>query len=74
MINIKKIELTANYVLTTKDIYTEEDGSGIIKLSGTLKEYQTVVAVGPMVRTIKVGDFVCINPKRYAVTRYKEGI
>lgn len=69
--NIKKIRLQANYILTTKNEYdgkTAEDG--VIIPAGTLKEYQTVVAVGPMVRNIKEGDIVWVNPKRYAVTKY----
>jgi hypothetical protein len=70
MLNIKKVKLTANYVLTTKDTYTGEADGGVIIPRGTLKEYQTVVEIGPMVRTVKVGDMVSINPKRYAVTRY----
>ncbi len=41
--------------------------------SGAVKEYQTVVAVGPMVRGIEVGDIVYINPKRYAVMKHKSG-
>lgn len=62
----------ANYLVTTKDEYGGEDttqGGLITKMKGSLKEYQRVVAVGPVVRGIQVGDIVCINPKRYA--RYK---
>lgn len=66
----------ANYLVTTKDEYTEEDvkkGGLMIKTVGSLKEYQKVVAVGPMVRGIQVGDLVCINPKRYAQYKHKPG-
>ena len=35
------------------------------KLRGTIKEYQTVVAIGPMVHNINVGDTVFINPTAY---------
>ena len=66
----------ANYLVTTKDEYTEEDtkkGELIVKVKGTLKEYQKVVAVGPMVRGIQVGDIVCINPKRYARYKHEKG-
>lgn len=72
MLNIKKIKPMANYLVTTKDEYGGEDttqGGLITKMKGSLKEYQRVVAVGPVVRGIQVGDIVCINPKRYA--RYK---
>ena len=76
MLNIKKIKPMANYLVTTKDVYTEDDvkqGSIIVKQVGALKEYQTVVAVGPMVRSIQVGDLVAINPKRYAIHKHQPG-
>lgn len=66
----------ANYLVTTKDVYTEEETKSnniIVKSAGTLKEYQKVIAVGPMVRGVSVGDIICINPKRYAKHKYKEG-
>ena len=72
MIKIKKVRLTSNYILTTKDTYNDETYNGVAIPNGTLKEYQKVVEVGPVVRTVKVGDLVAINPKRYAVTKYKE--
>lgn len=77
MLNIKKIQPMANYLVTTKNEYTEEDieKEGLVsaRVVGSLKEYQTVVAVGPVVRGIKVGDLVCINPRRYAVRKFEEG-
>jgi len=76
MLNIIKIRPMANYLVTTKDEYTEDDverGGLMIKIAGSLKEYQKVVAVGPMVRGIQVGDLVCINPKRYAQYKHKPG-
>lgn len=66
----------ANYLVTTKDEYTEDDvkkGGLMIKTVGSLKEYQRVVAIGPMVKGIQVGDLVCINPKRYAQYKHKPG-
>ena len=33
--------------------------------AGLIKEYQTVVEKGPMVRGIEVGDVVFINPQKY---------
>lgn len=74
--NIKKIKPMANYLVTTKEEYTQDDVNKeglIVNVIGSLKEYQKVVAIGPMVRGIQVGDIVCINPKRYAVKKYKEG-
>ena len=76
MLNIIKIRPMANYIVTTKDEYTEDDvkkGGLMLKTVGSLKEYQKVVAVGPMVRGIQVGDLVCINPKRYAQYKHKPG-
>ena len=76
MLNIKEIRPLANYLVTTRNEYTTDDvkmGGIITKEIGSLKEYQTVVAVGPMVRGIQVGDLVAINPKRYAVRKFKEG-
>lgn len=76
MLNIKKIRPMANYLVTTKEEYTEKDvekGEIITKLIGSLKEYQKVVAVGPMVRGIQVNDIVCINPKRYAKYKHQPG-
>ena len=76
MLNIKKIKPMANYLVTTKEEYTDEDvkkGGLIVKVKGALKEYQTVVAVGPLVRGIQVGDLVCINPRRYAKYKHNPG-
>lgn len=76
MLNIKKIKPMANYLVTTKVEYGDEDikkGGLITKIKGSLKEYQTVVAVGPLVRGIQVGDLVCINPKRYAKYKHEAG-
>lgn len=76
MLNIKKIRPMANYLVTTKNEYTDDDvreGGLIAKIKGSLKEYQTVVAIGPMVKNIKVGDVVCINPKRYAKYKHQPG-
>lgn len=60
------------------DKYTDEelkDGTiiDIHKVNNPIKEYQRVVAVGPMVKNIEVGDLVMINPKRYGKTLHKEG-
>ena len=66
----------ANYLVTTKEEYTEDDvrkGGLITKIIGSLKEYQKVVAIGPMVRGIQVGDLVCINPKRSAQYKHQPG-
>lgn len=77
MLKIKKIKPLFNKILTTMDLYdnpvTEDgiiDGS---KEDGGIREYQTVIAVGPMVKCVKPGDLVVINPTRYQVVKHKEG-
>lgn len=74
---IKKVIPTFDNLLVTLNKYPLDlkTRGGIIDNSraGAVKEYQTVVAVGPMVRDIKVGDIVYINPKRYAVMEHKKG-
>lgn len=65
-----------NKVLTTCELYEEVRIDGIIdssKEEGAIREYQTVIACGPMVRDVKVGDLVVINPTRYQVMKHKEG-
>lgn len=76
MFKIKAIKPNFNGVLVTCNKYpVDYNVGGIIDSSkaNTVKEYQTVVAVGPMVRGIEVGDVVFINPKRYAVMKHKPG-
>ena len=77
MLKITKIKPMFNTVVTTADKYDDDYRTGGIidptKSKGSLKEYQTVVAVGSMVRGIEVGDKVMIDPTRYAVMRHKEG-
>lgn len=77
-INIKKIKPMFNQVITTMDKYSSDELSngGVIdykKVQNPIKEYQKVVAVGPMVRNVSVGDLVMINPKRYMVKKHEEG-
>lgn len=77
-LNIKKIRPMFNQVITTMDKYSDDEmktGSiiDVSKINNPIKEYQKVVAVGPMVRNIEVGDIVMINPKRYGKTLHKEG-
>ena len=77
MFKIKKIHPMFNQVVTTKNKYEMVvTNSGILdpRKTNHLKEYQTVVAVGPSVRGIEPGDVVFINPKRYGVPIHKEGL
>ena len=75
---IKKIKPMFNGLITTMNRYEQDvkvKGTDLIESSKSkaVKEYQTVVAVGPMVRGIEVGDTVFINPNRYAVMKHKAG-
>lgn len=71
MIIVKKIRPMFTSVYTTMNMLEEKDmltKGGLIdvrKQARTVNEYQTVVAVGPHVQDIKVGDLVKINPSRY---------
>ena len=75
---IKKIKPMFNGLITTMNRYEQDvkvKGTDLIdsSKSNAVKEYQTVVAVGPMVRGIEVGETVFINPNRYAVMKHKAG-
>ena len=78
MLVIKKIQPMYTKILTTMCKYEEDEmtAGGLIdstKTQGTIKEYQTVIAVGNSVRNVKVGDLVCVNPERYAVKKHEAG-
>ena len=75
MLKLKSIKPMLDSLVTTMNKY-EDDGfknGVIVKQAGSLKEYQTVLAVGPAVRNIEVGDKVMINPSRYAKMKHNEG-
>lgn len=72
MLQITKVKPRHTTVLTTGDKY-EEDlkmGGVIIANKGSLKPYQTVLAIGSMVRDIEVGDRVMVDYTAYEVKRY----
>lgn len=78
MLKIKKIKPLFNTLVTTMNKYEEDVTTNGLLLdmkqrSGEIKEYQTVVAVGDTVRSIKVGDVVVINPKRFAIKKHQNG-
>lgn len=78
MIKINKILPMFTSLVTTMNKYENDviTSSGIIdtsKRQGSLKEYQTVLAVGTSIRDIKVGDIVWINPTRFGVKKHKAG-
>ena len=75
---IKSVTPQSNRIITTANRYHEKDFDGtiILKTDGALKEYQTVVAVSPMVDrqgNIKVGDVVMIDPTRYMKPKHTPG-
>lgn len=74
-LKIKKIKPLFNSLICTMNRYEDDVKSGGLivgtKIKGTLKEYQEVVAVGPFVKEINVGDKVMINPARFAVVNHK---
>jgi hypothetical protein len=73
MLEITKINPVATRMLVTGEVYSEDmyNDHGIIESKkGDMKEYQTVVEVGPMVRDIKVGDKVMLNMMHFAVMQY----
>lgn len=78
MLKIKKAKPMFTGIITTANTYEGDQVAtkhGVIdptKVKGTLKEFQTVLAIGPNVRNVKEGDIVVINPKRYAVYKYEE--
>ena len=77
MFKIKKIKPMFNQVVTTMDKYKDVvRNSGVFDptRSNTIKEYQTVIAVGPAVRDVKPGDIVFINPRRYMKISHKDGL
>lgn len=73
---LKKVKPMFNRIITTMDSYEKDTVVGGVidprKAKGTMKEYQTVVAVGDTVRGINEGDVVCINPTRYAVMKHND--
>lgn len=74
-LNIKKIRPLNTQIITSANKYEHDSSTGGVILSsrqleGYVKEYQTVVAVGTMVRNIKVGDTIFINPSRYVKKKF----
>lgn len=70
MIVVKKIRPIFTDVYTTAEMLEERDmkvGSliDVSKANKIIKEFQRVIAVGPHVNGINVGDLVCVNPTRF---------
>lgn len=77
MVNLKRIKPLQNKIVTTMNRYeATQMKNGLLDVSkqeGSIKEYQTVVAVGDFVKSVKPGDVVCINPTRYSIKKHQEG-
>ena len=78
MLKVKKVQPMFTSLITTMNKYEHDmtTDAGLIDVTrgeGSLKEYQTVLAVGTSVRDIKVGDLVWINPTRFGVKKHREG-
>lgn len=73
---LKKIKPLWNSVITTMELYEKDNyKNGVLdraRLKGSIKEYQTVIAVGDTVKNINPGDEVCIDPTRYMVMKHDE--
>lgn len=74
MLHITSIKPLFNHVLITADKFDKDmiNNGVIIAGKGDLKLWQTVVAVGPTVRSIEVGDKVMIIPDHFAVKKYNK--
>ena len=74
MLKIKSIKPMHTKLVVTAERYEENATSSglILKTAGSVKEYQKVIAVGDMVRGIKVGDLVMINPARYMKRQFDD--
>lgn len=74
MLHVTKIVPTFNHILTTANKFDKDmiQNGVIIAGKGDLKLWQTVVAVGSIVKGVKVGDKVMIIPDHFAVKKYNK--
>ena len=63
--NVDNILKSLNEMVDAVNEYMLNLNCIILKTVGSVKEYQKVIAVCSMVRDIKVGDLVAINPSKY---------
>lgn len=76
MLKIKRLKPLFNQMVVTRNMYSSNVKTGVLidaSKIGTMKEYQTVIEVGPNVRDIKPGDIVYLNPTRYAKIDHRSG-
>ena len=76
MLKITNVKPLFDSVLTTGDVFESDQTQGNIILQdetkGDLKLYQTVIAVGSVVKDIKPGDKVMIDILPYAQMKYNK--
>ena len=74
MLHVTKIKPLFDHLLITADKFDKDmiHNGVIVAGKGDLKLWQTVVAVGSVIRDIKVGDKVMINPNNFAVKKYNK--
>lgn len=74
MLHVTKIKPLFDHLLITADKFDKDmiHNGVIVAGKGDLKLWQTVMAVGSVVRDIKVGDKVMINPNDFAVKKYNK--
>lgn len=74
MLHVTKIKPLFDHLLITADRFDKDmiHNGVIVAGKGDLKLWQTVMAVGSVVRDIKVGDKVMINPNDFAVKKYNK--
>lgn len=74
MLHITKIKPMFNHLLITADKFDKDMVSNgiIVAKKGDLKLWQKVIAVGPTVRNIEIGDMLMIIPDHFAVKKYNK--
>lgn len=74
MLHVTKIKPLFNHILVTADKFEKDmtQNGVIIAGKGDLKLWQKVIAVGSIVRDVKVGDMVMIIPDNFAVKKYNK--
>lgn len=74
MLHIRKIKPLFTSIVTTGDKFEKDMVSNgiIVARQGDLKVWQKVIATGPSVRDIKVGDMVMINIDHFAIRKYNK--
>ena len=74
MLHIKKIKPLFTTVITTGDKFEKDmvDNGIIVAKAGDMKLWQKVIAIGPSVRGIEVGDMVMINADHFAIKKYNK--